>query len=547
MGRREPRNVIASYLGGPPAALTPRVSPDGKFVAFLMIERRSTQLCVLKADTGDWSTLAEEGASTGTVDDLSWSADSSRIYFARYTDRPAGIYSVPALGGQQRLLLENARGAQAVRDGSLLVSRQTEQGFEQLCRLWPDTGRVRPYEVVTAANWYCAVYRAFPEGREAVVYGWPTDKAGSNEYHRLWNVELNSGAAHPLATTRRSGLLANNYPMAITPEGEVAVFEPSGDLERVVAYSRSRPESSRVLFSGIPPGSTSFDVFPDGSIVYDRPERSSYILRISPSNSKLEYVWTGLSQDQGYSLCCLGGGRFVVAGRQAGRRKLLLLDNDMTMAPLVDTAETTSMPCAQVGADRAALVIGSEGSERIALVEVGSGRILRILFEAKQPVGSLSYSAGARALFFTTAGAVWRTDLNGGQPRKIRAGEFVAAHPRGDGVAVFVHERFEPRLIWKPLTGDAEQEIARPPSTNWANSPLGDRSIREDGMMVCPISPLGAWYFGATLIDLNTQSLQPLETQFVGDLFTPNWSEDGNVMVVAMDFRSSLVRLREEV
>lgn len=540
-------SFVVSYLGGPPAALTPRVSPDGKLVAFVQVTRSSTHLCVLKPDTGDWSMLAEEGASNGTVDDLSWSPDSSRIHFARYTDRPAGVYSVPALGGQQRLLLENARGAQSIRDGSLLISRQTEEGFEQLCRFWPETGKVRPYDAATAAHWYCAVFRAFPDGREAVFYGWPLDRARSGDPDQLWALDLESGRLRPVAQTRRIGLLANNYPIAVTPDGgEVAVYEPGGDMERIVAYPRSGGGTPRVLFAGVPPGSTSFDIFPDGSVVYDKPDRSGFVLRFGPPKPRPDYLWTGLGQHQGYRITPLSGGQFVVAGQQSGRFQLMLLDADTGSHPLVNTSEPTMMPCAEVGVGRAAVLIGAEGKRRIAVVEVSSGRVLRVLFEVGRPVSSMSYSPAADMLYFTAGGSVWRMALSAVAPEKVRNGEYVAAHPKGDGIVVFAHERFQPRLIWKPLPGGAEQEIQKPPSVNWANSPLGDRAIREDGMMVCPTSPPGGWYFGLATVDLNTRTVQPVDTEFVGDLYTPSWSADGGIVAAGMDFRSSLLRVSED-
>src|SRR5262249_47115333 len=115
----------------------------------------------------------------------------------------------------------------------------------------------------------------------------------------------------------------------------------------------------------------------------------------------------------------------------------------------------------------------------------------------------------------------------------------------GAGIAIFAYERFQPRLIWKPSIG-AEQEIPKPPGVNWANSAFGDKCIREDGMMVCPTSPPGSWYFGLAIVNLNAKSVQVLDTDFVGDLYTPNWAPDGKIVAAGMDFRSSLLRLREE-
>ena len=38
-------------------------------------------------------------------------------------DRPVGVFSVPMLGGEERMVLEDALGPQALPDGSLVVVR----------------------------------------------------------------------------------------------------------------------------------------------------------------------------------------------------------------------------------------------------------------------------------------------------------------------------------------------------------------------------------------------------------------------------------------
>src|ERR1019366_7492120 len=51
----------------------------------------------------------------------SWSSDGSLIYYDRYTDGPRGIYSIPVLGGDSRVILENAMLPEPLPDGSLLA------------------------------------------------------------------------------------------------------------------------------------------------------------------------------------------------------------------------------------------------------------------------------------------------------------------------------------------------------------------------------------------------------------------------------------------
>src|SRR5262249_2684754 len=67
-------------LGGPEIAMTPRISPDGKVLAFLAMVDNQTQVAVMDPENGNWRVLTRDRAK-GTILSLAWSADSSRIYF----------------------------------------------------------------------------------------------------------------------------------------------------------------------------------------------------------------------------------------------------------------------------------------------------------------------------------------------------------------------------------------------------------------------------------------------------------------------------------
>jgi hypothetical protein len=62
------------------------------------------------------------------VEYLCWSPDGSTIYFSRTLDVPMGVFSVPFLGGEERLVVENAAHPSALPDGSLLVARVNDRG-----------------------------------------------------------------------------------------------------------------------------------------------------------------------------------------------------------------------------------------------------------------------------------------------------------------------------------------------------------------------------------------------------------------------------------
>src|SRR6185503_7862517 len=96
----------------------PRISPDGQLLAFLAMVDGLTQVAVMRPETGNWTVLTHD-RSRGQVDNVSWSRDGSKLYF----DRRHGIFSVPVLGGEEQLVLEDAGNPQALPDGSLVVQR----------------------------------------------------------------------------------------------------------------------------------------------------------------------------------------------------------------------------------------------------------------------------------------------------------------------------------------------------------------------------------------------------------------------------------------
>ena len=71
---------------------------------------------------------------------ISWSPDGSLLYYDRVTDVPRGIFSVPVLGGQEHLVVENASWPEVLRDGSMLIFRLNAQREAQMFRFWPRTG-----------------------------------------------------------------------------------------------------------------------------------------------------------------------------------------------------------------------------------------------------------------------------------------------------------------------------------------------------------------------------------------------------------------------
>ena len=146
-GRRvtPPTRWSGDLLGGSSIALCPRISPDGRTLAFQAMVDDQTQVAVTNPDSGNWTVLTHT-KSSGVVQEIAWSPDGSKLYFDRVVSQPVGIYTVPFLGGDERLVLKGAGGPEALPDGSLLVWRIDPDRKSRIYHFWSDSGRLQPLQ-----------------------------------------------------------------------------------------------------------------------------------------------------------------------------------------------------------------------------------------------------------------------------------------------------------------------------------------------------------------------------------------------------------------
>jgi Tol biopolymer transport system component len=131
----------------------------------------------MKPESGNWTVLTHQ-KNFGQIVDIAWSRDGSKLYFDRGTDSPRGIFSVPLLGGEPRMVLESASSPAVLADGSLVVGRINPQRDLQLYHYWPETGKIDALPGI-AENSFIAAIRATPDGKEIVFYGNPLDAKGN--------------------------------------------------------------------------------------------------------------------------------------------------------------------------------------------------------------------------------------------------------------------------------------------------------------------------------------------------------------------------------
>jgi Tol biopolymer transport system component len=326
------------------------------------MERGITQVAAMKPDTGDW-TILTHNRDAGSAVELNWSADGNRIYFDRQPDIPVGVFSVPALGGEEQRVLENSEQPEPLPDGTLLVVRLSAERELQVYRFWPESGRLDGFPVKVMSVF--AHPRVFPDGQHAVILG---DRLGPGQLGvpHVYVLDLASKQIRQLPTGAAddSSVLA----LAVSRDGKsVLISRAAEDRTEIVSLPASGHGSPRVLF-----GSSDvvqyLDTSPDGAIYMDEWDEPVHILRSSASGGTATVIYTFPGQRvRKHTPLFLPDGRVVVETHRAGRERMMLVEQGKEAVPLVSTTEETSGPATLAGPGQIAFAIGPEPHHTLAI------------------------------------------------------------------------------------------------------------------------------------------------------------------------------------
>jgi WD40-like Beta Propeller Repeat len=271
-------------LGGPEFAMNPRISPDGHTLAFLTFVDELTQVAVMQPDTGNWTVLTRSSAR-GYVQELSWSRDGARIYYDRRTEVSQGVFSIPAAGGDEHLVLQDAEGPQALPDGSLLLFRWNARRRQQLFRYWPDTGSVHPFPVeILKSDAHPIPIRVSQDGRSAVVVGRPILPTPYLSSSVLVLVDLVTGGIRVL-----DNAAVPPFSLAIARDRKsVLAATMSGDSSTIELLALGGGRRTRTLLSATHP--MHLDVGPDGALYADEVDRPDTLVRFSAAGGAIRKI-----------------------------------------------------------------------------------------------------------------------------------------------------------------------------------------------------------------------------------------------------------------
>jgi eukaryotic-like serine/threonine-protein kinase len=538
-GRSETPGVWeGAYLGGPELATIPRPSPDGHLLAFVATDNEGVmQVWVMNPESGNRVMLTHR-RDIGFVSVCSWSADGTRIFYDRYYDQFKGIYSVPALGGDEQMILETAGIPEALPDGSLLITQINSQHELQLYRYWPDSGKsqVLPVILPSASLYGWVTVRAFADGRHAIVFGIAAEQRTTQGRPHFYVVDLETSKLHMLDADYGDLAIGGGVPpAAVTPDGKTALFGSThGSLTQVMSVPIDGHASAQQLFT-VTGYVQSLSVAADGDIYLDQSERPMEIVRFAPEGGRVEQI-ASVTKPVGDFFAALPDGRVVWAEYSAGHRRLMIGASRKDPASFVNTKEEISGPLTAVGPDAVAFVLDTETHPTIGIAALTDGRIARRIPFDKGHVEEMASSADGKTLYVSAAGAIWAVGAQG-DVHRLCAGNYASVEPGGQSLLVEIREAPTTKLVRFPLNGGPEQEIS-------AVGPLGlaygidNESVRNGRLLAPESSP--TWYWPPAIFDLADGKSVRIPLDYVSDFHHMSWTPDGKVMACALAWRSNM-------
>jgi eukaryotic-like serine/threonine-protein kinase len=540
----DPEVWSAVMLGGPARAFSPKLSPDGQLLAFLAFVDELPQLGVMKPSGGSWTMLTRDRES-GYIATVAWAPDGSRIFFDRYWGQPRGIYSVPPLGGEPRLLLEDAFGPTPLRDGSLIVVKLTDRADNQLFRYRPDADRLDPLPVFIRGRDVAPLVRAFPNGKEIVFYG-ANGESGRISSPRLYVMNLDSQRAHELAPGVDVDPQNSFSPLAVGPDG-TAVFTLGSDedtrtLLRVPAHDSGKPRV--VLSFPAPAAPSTIDAARDGTLYVDQMPWVNVVLRSSPQDGVTEE--STLPSVGNGAVSFLADGSILMGTIAGGKSQLSLLQRGSEPRAVVETSEETAPPATAVGRDRIAFIVGSRDTRRMAIATLRDGRIVKRFAGEATDVASMVAAPDGKTIYFASAGNIWAQAVDGGQPRKITEGTDATLDRAGRYLYVKRNRHGTIEIFRMPVQGGEAEKLEVPAGYHLAMPILSPTAVDDRGRVLVSVLSSHSFYYRPAILDPATKSMTVPPLTFDGDASRPGWTNDGKIVAYGARYISSLWRYRRK-
>jgi hypothetical protein len=540
-----------------PATYMPRVSPDGKWLAFVMVHERQAQVGVMNLDSGEWWVLTRT-RDRGQVLGVSWARDSTRIYFDRYHDGPAGVFSASPLdrapeGARELRVVQDAACPHVTADNSIVVVKRNDAGDHQM--YWFHPGQpLRPVgpPVEFERGWTVPI-RALHTCEKVVFCGKILDgKAPSTRRFYLLDLETNE---YRVLGDKEVGV--EFVPLAVSWRDDflytVSAHDDAFHIVRIALAGKFTPEPLLTLTLSV----YGIDVDHDDRLYIDQFVRPMVVLRFDPGMDgrdpadpiPVERLTEPMLWRETATVTHpleLPDGGLLMPSKVAGRDRLVALRGKVRVPLLLDTREETSLPAVRLGKDRLAFTTGSGSGRRLrlAVLEDGGARLeptdLRI---PSARLDALAGSSDGKTLYFVQSRQVYQVPADGSEPpHKVDAGDGVAVEPATGALLIQRFTGSGTRLLRLPRPGGPLEEVQVPSGTlRLAPVTIAGTTIHPDGRVLVTTDPSDCCHWQTALLGPEGK-LQPLSVAFNGDVIPAEWSKDGKILAIGFATFSDLWR-----
>ena len=537
-------NPLAVWTGtvvaGSNVAFGPRISPDGHTLAFQAMMGNLTQVAVANIDSGTWTLLTHD-VNRGFVNEIAWAPNGSAVYFDRVVGTPKGIYSVPAIGGGERLILEDAGTPESLPDGSLIVAKNDVGARLRICHYWPDSQRLEPLPGWMTLDTTIPL-RTFPDGKELVFFGAANSPDAADS---LYAMDVATGKTRRLAPELNIQRRGESLPLAPTADGQQVIVDiPSGDLHRLVAIPRDggRAVTDVVTLTKAP---WYLDAARDGTLYADLIDRPHEYLRWAPSGGSPEVLAHSetlrLEQSPYMDPVLLTDGNILIDNRSFGRGQLLVGKPGGDFFPLLETREEIHSLAAALPDDEVAIVLGSGDERMIAIASANEGRLVRRLQGTRgKEINALAASPDGATIYYSSGGVIWAIPASDGSPREIAKGNSMAVDPNGRTLVIKADGASGGRLFRVSTAGGAVEEIPVPREWSLAPVSIGQSAVAKDGKILIPVSPPDSWFYRLAQLDAHGGQGSVVPVSYSGDTIAGGWTSDGRIVAAGLPLKGQI-------
>lgn len=547
-------------LGGASQAFGPQVSPDGQWLAFIILHEEQSQVGVMKLDSGEWWVLTRN-RDRGHVNNVCWSRDSTRLYFDRFFDVPVGVFSVSPLdrtpeGAREALVVKDADAPQEAADGSLIVGKLDAQGRYRLHRFSPHDGLRAVGPPIELHLGWPSPMRALHAQNAVAFCGKVLDgKAGPER--KFYLLDLDREEYRALLDKE---VLFDDVPLAVSPHDDFAYTsleaEDAFRIVRIPLASRVQPETLLTLTTRV----WGLDVDSAGRIYLDQVQRPLEVIRFAtaPEGAPAGAVVLPVEHIAAPTLwqetgaiglpLQLPDGRVVLPGKTAGRDRLLMAVPGKSLRPLLDDSRTeTAPPLALVGTRRLAFVAGSDKERRLRLADLDDDGV-RLepvdLGVSGEGLTSLAASPDGKKLYYVQSRHVYEVLTDGSTPpKKLEPGDGVAVDPATGDLLI---QRFDiggVHLFRAPPGGGQSVEVPlKLGALRPAPVAIGGGAIHQDGRVLLASTSKDSWYWRPAILNPDG-TLQSISVAYSGDVYPAAWTTNDRALGMGYAFHGDLWRL----